>query len=292
MRSMTGFGQAAGENDNYRIEVTLRSVNHRYLDLALRLPAAHRDKEAGVRKVLAGRIDRGRVDARLDIQHLVSGQVRVALDHGVIAALHQAVEEMAAEGLLEKGFGLSEVARISGALRVESLPARWQADDQQLLERLVGEALDELSEAREREGASLAASLRERLLSLTHTVKEIDGSRQIVQQELHLRLQKRLSELLSDAELPEERLLQEAAVLAERSDIQEEIDRLTAHLEQFQEHLAESGPVGRRLDFLVQEMFRELNTLAAKCRDTSMIRQSLEAKALCEQLREQLQNVE
>ena len=292
MRSMTGFGQAAGENDRYRIAVTLRSLNHRYLDLSLRLPEAHRDKEAGLRELLCEGVARGRVEARVEIEGIGAGDVRVTLDRAVVEGLHRAVSELAEAGLLEPGIGLREVAGLPQALRVESLPAAWREADQALLERLTRQALEELTEARTREGGRLAVSIQERLEGLGEVVGELGEKRQAVREGLHSRLRERLRELLGQMDLPEERLVQEAAVLAERSDVQEELDRIGAHLERFQEHLAEPGALGKKLDFLIQEIFRELNTLAAKCRDTEMIGRALDAKTLCDQMREQVQNVE
>ena len=289
---MTGFGQATDSSDRYRITVTLRSVNHRYLDLSLRLPDAHRDKEAGLRQLLGEGVARGRVEARVEIEALDAKRVRVVLDRDLVEALHHAVAEMAEAGQLEAGLRLRDVARFPGALRVELPPTDWSEEDQRLLERVLGEALEALTEARTREGERLASTLQARLEALGEVVRQLVARRRKAQEELYSRLQKRLNDLLAEGGFPQDRLVQEAALLADRSDVQEELDRLSAHLEGFRELLAEPGALGKRLDFLTQEMLRELNTLLAKCRNMAMTGAALDGKMLCDQIREQVQNLE
>jgi len=157
---------------------------------------------------------------------------------------------------------------------------------------VAGEALAQLVASREREGASLQAAMEERLALLAKVADRLDALRAPVAGELAAAMKRRLAELLAGQPLDEARLAQEVALLVDRSDVTEELDRLRAHLGHFREVAAERGPSGKRLDFLTQEIFRELNTTGSKCRNHEMTRAVLDAKVLCEQIREQVQNVE
>ncbi|HKV11921.1 MAG TPA: DUF1732 domain-containing protein, partial [Thermoanaerobaculia bacterium] len=168
----------------------------------------------------------------------------------------------------------------------------WEPEDHELLLRVAEEAVAQLVAGREREGANLVAILDERLNGLGEAAARLDGMRGNVREELAAALRKRLAEILGGQQLDEARIAQEVALLVDRSDVSEEIDRLRSHVEHFRSVTREPGATGKRLDFLTQEIFRELNTLGAKCRNADMTRAVLDAKVLCEQMREQVQNVE
>ncbi|HEX2642962.1 MAG TPA: DUF1732 domain-containing protein, partial [Thermoanaerobaculia bacterium] len=168
----------------------------------------------------------------------------------------------------------------------------WSEDDQEMLLRVAGEALAQLVASREREGASLAGIFQERLQALEQVVQRLDALRGPVRDEMVAAFHKRLNEMLEGKPVDEARLAQEAALLVDRSDVSEEIDRLRSHLDHFRSVAGGKEASGKRLDFLTQEIFRELNTLGSKCRNSEMTRAVLDAKVLCEQIREQVQNVE
>ncbi len=292
MRSMTGFGQAEGSNRRHAVAVVLRGVNHRYLDLALRLREEHRASEAALRELLAEELYRGRVEVSVEATTLDDRPVEVSVDEDLVRALHAACRELQAQGLLTAGLTVGDLARLPELLRVRQLPDVWDGEDHALLLEVARGALRQFVDGREHEGGKLRAVLSDRLGELEQAAARLRGRRHQVTRELGESLRRRLRELLADQPVAEERLAQEAALLVDRSDIVEELDRLASHCEHFRAVMGEPEAIGKRLDFLTQEIFRELNTLGAKCRDAEMIRSVVDAKVLCEQLREQVQNVE
>ncbi|HXO19961.1 MAG TPA: YicC/YloC family endoribonuclease [Thermoanaerobaculia bacterium] len=292
MRSMTGYGEAAAENSRHSVAVALRAVNHRFLDLQVRLAEECRGCEAALRDQVGREVARGRVEMRVEVKPLVERRATVQLHMGVVQAAHAATHKLVEEGLIERGLAAGDLLRIPEAFRVELAGEAWDGDDQELLLKVAGEAVAQLVRSREREGASLAATLTERLCGLDAAAARLDVLRAGVKDEITAALKRRLAELLEGQSVDESRLAQEVALLVDRSDVSEELDRLRSHLEHFRSLLEEPGPSGKRLDFLTQEVFRELNTLGAKCRNAEMTRAVLDAKVICEQLREQVQNVE
>jgi uncharacterized protein (TIGR00255 family) len=292
MRSMTGYGEAAAESVRHAVSVSLRAVNHRFLDLQVRLSEECRGCEALLRDLVGKEIARGRVEMRVEVRSIAERRATVQLHRGVVEAAYAATHQLVEQGLIERGLSAGDLLRIPEALRVELLGGGWDDEDQELLLKVAGEAIAQLAASREREGASLAAIMEERLASLGEVVTRLDALRVPVRDELAAGLRKRLAELLESQTIDESRLAQEVALLVDRSDVSEEIDRLRSHLDHFRSVISESAPAGKRLDFLSQEVFRELNTLGAKCRNAEMTRAVLDAKVICEQLREQVQNVE
>jgi uncharacterized protein (TIGR00255 family) len=292
MRSMTGYGEASGENARHAITVSLRAVNHRFLDLQLRIGEELRSGEAALRELLGREIERGRVEARVEVKPLTERKVEVQVHMGVVRAAHASTHKLMEEGLIERGLAAGDLLRIPEAFRVEVAAGEWETEDHELLLRVAGEAVAQLVAARELEGAKLAGALEERLRGLDEVVARLDALRTNVREELAASLRRRLAELLGAQPLDEARLAQEVALLADRSDVSEEIDRLRSHSDHFRSVTREAGATGKRLDFLTQEIFRELNTLGAKCRNAEMTRAVLDAKVTCEQMREQVQNLE
>lgn len=292
MRSMTGFGQANGENPRHAVAVTLRAVNHRFLEVRLHLADDYRASEEPLRALLAGELERGRVEVAIDVRALTPREARVRVDREVVRAAHTAVEELYEGGLVGEKLTAGDLLRLPDALAVERDPDRWDAADRALVLEVAGAALAQLVAAREQEGAALRAVLGGRLDELAVVVERLTELREAAREDTAEALNARLDELLGGAGIDPARLAQEAALLVERSDVAEELDRLGSHCRHFGELLDRRGAVGKRLDFLAQEIARELNTVGAKCRDAAMTRAVLDGKMLCEQLREQVQNVE
>jgi uncharacterized protein (TIGR00255 family) len=292
MRSMTGYGEAAGENARYAVSVSLKAVNHRFLDLQIRLSDELRASEGPLRDLLGREIGRGRVEARVDVRPLVDREASVRVHLGIVRAAHTAVRQLVEAGLVESGLAAGDLLRLPEAFRVELPADSWDEEDADLLLRVAQKAAAQLVAGRETEGASLAAILDERVRGLEEVVTRLDALRGGVREELAASLRRRLEELLGSQAIDPGRLAQEVALLVDRSDVSEEIDRLRSHLEHFRGVTRETVPTGKRLDFLAQEIFRELNTLGSKCRNAEMTRGVLDGKVLCEQLREQVQNVE
>lgn len=293
MRSMTGSGQATGANERFALTVSLRGVNHRSLDIQVKVAEAYRVVETDLRDVLATELSRGRLEARVDVSALGERPATVALRREVVLAVIAAVRPLVAAGEVAGGLTAGDLLRIPGALEIEVAAMEWGEVERDLTAEVARRALAELVAARESEGARLAAILLGRLEELEQGVVKIDALRGPALAASHAAIGKRLAELLGEAAAIDPlRLAQEAAVLADRSDVSEEVDRLKAHFEHFREVARGRAASGKRLDFLTQEIFRELNTLAAKCRHPEVVRLVLDAKVLCEQIREQVQNVE
>jgi uncharacterized protein (TIGR00255 family) len=292
MRSMTGYGEASGENARQGITVSLRAVNHRFLDLQLRIGEELRGSEAALRDVVGREVSRGRVEARVELRPIAERKATVQVNMSVIREAHVAVHQLVENGLIERGLSAGDLMRLPEAFRVELGVEEWSPEDEELLLRVTREAVAQLVASREKEGASLGVIMEEKLRGVDGAVARLDALRGPVREEMAASFKRRLAELLGGQPLDETRVAQEVALLVDRGDVSEEIDRLRSHVEHFRAVMRESAAAGKRLDFLTQEVFRELNTLGAKCRNAEMTRAVLDAKVLCEQIREQVQNVE
>lgn len=301
MRSMTGYGRGAAESERFRIEVALRSVNHRFLDLVVRLREPYRSLESEVRSRLGERLGRGRVEAVVEVTNLVRDVLSARLDRELAASMARELSSLEEIGVAPTPLEARDLVAISELWSIErrstSSMAVMESEAGALLIDALDLALEELVRARDEEGRSLEASLRESLGELEELVARLCSQRESVRRALLEGVRKRIGELVDaggveGVELDRTRLEQEAVILAERSDVSEELDRLAGHVEHFSKALGSEGPVGRRLDFLAQEMARELNTVAAKCRDLEMAKGVIDGKLYCERLREQAANVE
>jgi uncharacterized protein (TIGR00255 family) len=292
MLSMTGYGQAQAESDDFRVEVTLRSVNHRFLDLVIRLPEICRQSETSVQRVLSSRLSRGRVEMSAEAVSLHSLEPEVRVSEQAAAALSTAVARLAEQGIVAGELRPADLLRVPGVLDVRSRQDGWTSEDEDLLLQAVDVALSQLLESRREEGGRLALVVGEKLVALDGYVARLVELRPAVQEALEVAWRSRLEDALVDGEVDSERVSLELALLIDKTNISEELERLLVHLAHFREILEQESPVGKRLDFLVQEIFRELNTLSSKCRDTQMTRVCVDSKVLCEELREQLRNVE
>jgi uncharacterized protein (TIGR00255 family) len=289
---MTGFGQAEVSDGRWRVAIGARSVNHRFLDVAVRLPDERRALEPSLRALVSEVTTRGRVEVWVEIESLSEEAPRLEVDQEGLAAVARATEDLVRAGLVQGGLTVGDLLRAGDLLRLRRAEPVWSAAEQALVNEAAKAALAELVAGRAAEGERLEGILAARLAGLEAQAERLTARREGMRDELAAGLRRRLSDLLVDTQIPEERLAFEVALLVERSDVQEELDRLRAHLHHCRELLAEGAGVGRRLDFLAQEVQRELNTLGAKCRDLAMIEAVVEAKLICEQLREQVQNVE
>lgn len=293
MQSMTGYGQAEGENARFSIAVTLRAVNHRFFDLALRLREEHRSFEVDLRERLGARLHRGRIEAIVNIEPRISRPVVMGFDDDLAVAVQTLARDLASRGLIAPPqLTFSDVLRIPDLVRLEARELAWEDDDRELLMSIVDRAVEQLIAARGTEGAKLASTLTQRIEALGEVTTALTAASAGMPAALAESLRRRIDELLS-TEVPDaDRLAQEVAYLVDKSDVSEELDRLRSHLDHFSEVMARPGSIGKRLDFLAQEILRELNTVGSKCRDSVMTRSVLDGKVLCEQVREQVQNVE
>jgi len=289
---MTGFGRGAAGGENFAVAVEIKTVNNRYLDIHLRLSQELAATEMVVRRIVSGRLSRGRVDVNINIDR--TGATDYEINHALIAGHVKALRDIQHEFNLGGEIDINSVARLPGALT----PARDGLEDAHMagIESAIKEALDDLELMRESEGAALAEELRVRVAKIEAEVPIIENAASDLVDAYRKRLHKRISELVARGgqtiELDAGRLAQEVAYLADRSDISEELVRFRSHLEQFRSGLEEQGDIGKRLDFLLQELNREANTVLAKSTEIAIKDAALAIKAEVEKLREQVQNVE
>jgi len=292
IRSMTGFAQAKGQINNLAFNVSIKSVNHRFLDLHFRLPSNTDSLEMSMRRVLKEKLARGHVDVNLSFEQ--SGAVPLSLNRALVSGYIQAFRAAAIEAGIAAEPDLNAVLRLPGALDTNVAPS-----DEQLTPAVLPkleQALDQLNRVREEEGRAMDRELRERMESIRKACAEVAIFRDAVLKTYSERLRSRIQEWLGSS-VDQERILQEAAVLADRSDIQEELVRLKNHVEHFLGLLDTIGEVGKKMDFLLQEMNREANTLLSKTSGlagdaASITEAGLSMKSDIEKAREQVQNIE
>jgi uncharacterized protein (TIGR00255 family) len=290
---MTGFGRAAAGEGPAAWVVTVQGWNHRHADLQIRLPEEWRELEAELRAKAQERVARGRCEVQFRRASVAADSAGWRLDQGALLAYLAEIEPFTAGGPVDPRFSAGDLARSPFLVRSESSPPSPEADRAALLAAFDG-ALAAFDGERRREGRDLEASLRASHAELERIAGELRARRVDWTRGLEERIRGRLAELLPGgaAELPPERLAQEVVLLADRSDVAEELDRLESHLRAYDEVVSGAGPHGRRLDFWSQEVLRELNTLGAKSRDAEITRWVVEAKVANERFREQVQNVE
>jgi uncharacterized protein (TIGR00255 family) len=293
IRSMTGFAQVKGQlDDQLAFTLSLKSVNHRFLDLHLRLPSDSDALEMKLRRVLKDKLARGHVELSFSVDK--AGADGLALNRDVVNGYVQAFRSAAQEFGIPAEPDLNAILKMPGALdgAIAADPAKLEAAVLAKLE----EAIAKLDHMRADEGKAIERELRDRIARLASATAEIDKLRTVVLKAYMDKLQTRLQELMG-AQANPDRILQEAAILADRSDIQEEVVRMQTHIKHFLQHL-EGGPeAGKKLDFLLQEMGREANTLLSKTGGVAgealkITEHGLAMKAEIEKLREQVQNVE
>ena len=293
MKSMTGFGRGSADGDGFAVGVEIKTVNNRYLDIHLRAPQELTSLEMEIRKRVSARLSRGRVDVNISFDRTGSAAT-YEINQVVVAAYVDALREIQRQFNLTGEIDVSAIARLPGAL---SSP-RNELNDEMTngLNTAIDQALDSLEQMRGVEGNSLASEMRNRLQRIEQTIPKIETAASELVEAYRQRLEKRISELLSRSgqagEIDPGRLAQEVAYLADRSDITEELARLKSHVDQFGEAIDSQEEVGKRLDFLLQELNREANTVLSKSAEISIKEAALAIKAEVEKLREQVQNVE
>ncbi len=287
IRSMTGFARGETRSQSGNLTWELRSVNHRYLDVSLRLPEDLRALEPDCREHIAGVLRRGKVDCQLRFEAAAGAGTALEVDEQRARAVAEAAARM--------NTFLSQPSPINGLdlLRWPGVVCEPHPDVQQVSAdalKLLDEVIEKLTSMRMNEGQRIAVLLSERARMIKAIVTEIRKHSGVVRDQLHAKLRVRFDELKLSVDAS--RLEQELVLLLQRLDISEELDRLDSHLTEFSNSLKGGEAVGRRLDFLMQEFNREANTLGSKCQDAAVTKQVVELKVLIEQMREQVQNIE
>ena len=286
LSSMTGFATYQVEHESILISWELKTVNHRYLDMSFRLPESYRYLENGFRERAKLMISRGKLDIQLKLKDKQMKNNDLAID---MDRVKQIVEQ-----ITEANKGIHNVSQLSWDTLITIPDVLVEVEKQALSEVVLFEALDKglqlLSENRQLEGNNIHAMISERLNGLMAIQEDIAKQVNGLNEQIKDKLQTRIDKIAM--EVHEDRLIQEIAILLTKMDVAEELDRIKSHCQQIEKALAMNEPVGRRLDFLMQELNREVNTLGVKVDDVHVRKQSVEMKVLIEQMREQIQNVE
>ena len=291
VKSMTGYGRAVETVNGREFTVEIRSVNNRYLDCTVKLPRALSFAEDTVKQAVKTSISRGKVDVFVSQRSEGMPEVTVSLNRDVAAAYIRAMRQMAEEFQIREDISVALVSQMSDVFTVD----RPQVDEEQLLADLmqvVGHALEGYDAMRSREGEALKADLTGRGNTIRSLVSQVEEGNPQTVADYRTRLYQKLQEVLANTAIDESRILTEAAIFADKVAVDEETVRLRSHLEQMDSMLATGGPIGRKLDFLLQEMNREANTIGSKCTDLRLARVVVDIKAELEKIREQTQNIE
>ena len=291
VKSMTGYGRAVETVNGREFTVELRSVNNRYLDCTVKLPRSVSFAEDAVKQAVKQTISRGKVDVFISIHSESAADVQVTLNKAMVEGYLAAMKQMTEEFGVRDDVSVSLLSRMNEVFTVE----KPQVDEEQLLADLMGvvsKALSSYDAMRAAEGKALENDLRSRGNTIRELVSQVEAGNAQTVTDYRARLYNKLKEVLANTAIDESRILTEAAIFADKVAVDEETVRLRSHLEQMDNMLTAGGAIGRKLDFLLQEMNRESNTIGSKCTDVRLARIVVDIKAELEKIREQTQNIE
>lgn len=291
IRSMTGFGRSEDTINGRDIIIEIKSVNHRYFEFSSRITRGYGFLDEKLKSYLQNHISRGKVDVYVSIETLEDIDSQVLVNHSLAAGYVNALRELAQRYNLRDDISVGSVARYSDIFTVHKAPEDeetiWNA-----VKEVTNKALDSFINMRETEGGRLKADVLQRAETILATVSRIEERSPQTIMEYQQKLKQRLSEMLSDANIEEQRILTEAAIFSDKIAVAEETVRLRSHFEQLSSMLGSNEAIGRKLDFIVQEMNREANTIGSKCVDSQIAYMVVDIKAEIEKIREQIQNIE
>ena len=291
VKSMTGYGRAVETVNGREFTVEIRSVNNRYLDCTVKLPRSFSFAEEAVKAAVKAAVSRGKVDVYISVRSETEADVQVTLNKPVLEGYLAAMRQMVAEYGVKDDISVSALSRMSDVFVVD----KPKADEDQLkgdLLSVVDKALIAYDQMRITEGLALENDLRSRAATILELVAQVEELNPKTVSDYRRRLEEKMREVLENKSIDEGRILTEAAIFADKVAVDEETVRLRSHLVQMDEMLAGSGGIGRKLDFLLQEMNREANTTGSKCSDVKVARIVVDIKAELEKIREQTQNIE
>lgn len=290
VQSMTGFGRASGHIHSCLFTVEMKSVNHRFLDIQLKMPKQLTNMEDKIKKLISKSISRGRIEVYLNIEGEFLTTKSIQVDWSLLDQYISSLQQINKRFSLNDHLSLHHILALDGAIDIQEEAISSHTYENGILE-LVSEAVKELSTMRNVEGEQLVADLNQRLASLSQINHQLEKLAPIVVENYRERITKRVSEFVS-GKIDENRILTEVALFADRADINEEITRIHSHIHQFIDTLTSNEPIGRKLDFLVQELNREANTIGSKANDSEIAKNVVELKSIIEKLKEQVQNIE
>ena len=291
IKSMTGYGRAVEMVNGREFTVELRSVNNRYLDCTVKMPRSLSFAEEAVKQAVKSAVSRGKVDVYISVKSETADDTCITLNTAVLEGYLAAMRQMVTEFGIKDDISVSTVSRLPEMFTVE----KPEVDEEQLkadLLSVVDKALTSYNAMRETEGKALDADLRSRGETILELVSNVEAGNGQTVIDYRTRLENKLKEVLANTAIDESRILTEAAIFADKVAVDEETVRLRSHLEQMNTMLSGGGAVGRKLDFLLQEMNREANTIGSKCTDVRLARIVVDIKAELEKIREQTQNIE
>ena len=291
VKSMTGYGRAVETVNGREFTVELRSVNNRYLDCSVKLPRSLTFAEEAVKQAVKGTISRGKVDVFITVRSESVSDVKITLNPAMVEGYLTAMKQMVSEYGVQDDISVSVISRMPEVFTVE----KPEVDEEQLLADLMGvvkKALVAYDAMRAAEGKALENDLRNRGNTILELVSRVEAGNGQTVIDYRTRLYNKLQEVLANTSIEESRILTEAAIFADKVAVDEETVRLRSHLEQMNNMLTTGGAIGRKLDFLLQEMNRESNTIGSKCSDVKLARIVVDIKAELEKIREQTQNIE
>ncbi len=291
VRSMTGFGRAQASVEGFNITVEIRSVNHRYFEFYAKMPRTYSFLEEKIKSLLSSKIARGKVECSVQLEATADESVVVSVNEPLAKGYVDAVKEIADKFSIADDLTALSVARFSDVLSISKAPV-----DEEFLwnnvSSVVSEALNEFIEMRETEGKKLCEDVLSRADTIINNVSYIEERSPETVKQYSEKLLERMKTVLGDTQIDESRVLTEAAIYADKVAVAEETVRLRSHIEQLHTMLNSNEAVGRKLDFLVQEINREANTIGSKAQDVDIARRVIDIKAEVEKIREQIQNIE
>ena len=291
VKSMTGYGRAVETVNQREFTVELRSVNNRYLDCSVKLPRSLSFAEEAVKQAVKATISRGKVDVFISVHSESTNDVKVTLNTAMVEGYLAAMKQMVSDYGVQDDISVSVISRMPEVFTVE----KPEVDEDQLRADLMGvvnKALESYDAMRAAEGKALENDLRSRGATILELVSQVEAGNGQTVIDYRTRLENKLKEVLANTSIDESRILTEAAIFADKVAVDEETVRLRSHLEQMNNMLTTGGAIGRKLDFLLQEMNRESNTIGSKCSDVRLARIVVDIKAELEKIREQTQNIE
>jgi uncharacterized protein (TIGR00255 family) len=288
---MTAFGRGEAMADGYRFTVELRTLNHRFCDIRIKLPRRYTDFEEQIKRKLSAHFSRGRIELNVVADEALDKVQHLMVDAKLAETYKRLLLDLKDKLGLEAGLSMDTLLYFRDIFVFrEDEESRGQA--WKVMETALDQGLKQCIHMRREEGSAIEVDFGERLNQLETLSREVESRAPLVFLEVRDRLQKRIEELLGQGQLDESRLAQEVAILAEKSDITEEVIRFKSHIQQFRDLLKASGPRGRQLEFVLQEMHREINTLGSKANDVEIGQKVIQIKTELERFREQVQNVE
>lgn len=291
IKSMTGFGRSYGEENGYNISVELKSVNHRFFEFYSRVPRQYAFLEEKLKSFVNSKVARGKIECTLTIENLSDNSVEVQINKPLAKAYANSLKELSAELGLKEDFGSSLISRFPEVLNV----TKQEIDEDlvwQNVKTIAENAIDKFISMRETEGEKLKTDLLLKCDHILECISFVENRSPQTVSEYQERLYQKMKEVLETTSIDEQRILMEAAIYSDKVAVDEETVRLRSHIDQFKTFLDSEEAIGRKMDFLVQEMNRETNTIGSKCSDVEISRKVVDIKADIEKIREQIQNIE